>query len=156
LLAERAAGHPIAELMLFEAARAQLVEEVLRPALDAGRVVLCDRYAASSVAYQGFGRGLERDVVERANAIATAGVMPGLTLLLDLPVQQGLTRRGGAGDVNHFDAEQTAFHERVRDGYLTLASESSDRWRVIDATRPFDAVLDMASDAVLAMLRERA
>jgi len=154
LLAERAAGYPLAELMLFEAARAQLVADVLRPALDAGRVVLCDRYAASSVAYQGFGRGLGRDLVERANAIATSGLMPGLTLLLDLPVEQGLARRGGEGAVNHFDAEETAFHERVRQGYLELARESPDAWRVIDAAQPFEAVLDTAYDAALSVLRE--
>src|SRR3990172_7988540 len=100
VLAQTSVETEVTELLLFEAARAQLVATVIKPALARGEVVICDRFAASSVAYQGFGRGLGRDGVERANSIATGGLMPDLTLLLDLPVEAGPARRhgGGAGD----------------------------------------------------------
>jgi len=144
VLAQRALETDLTELLLFEAARAQLVATVIRPALARGAVVICDRFASSSVAYQGFGRGMGREIVERANAIATGGLMPDLTLLLDLPADEGLARRAGAGTENHFDRETLAFHERVRAGYHDIARESPDTWRVIDASQPFDAVLDAA------------
>jgi dTMP kinase len=148
VLAERALDDPLAELLLFEAARAHLVETLIRPALGRGATVLCDRFGASSIAYQSYGRGLPRDVVERANAIATAGVAPDLTLLLDLPAEAGLARRAGDGAANHFDREALAFHERVRAGYLELAREPG--WRIIDATQPFERVLDEAHAALMA------
>lgn len=153
VLAERAVETQLAELLLFEAARAQLVATVIRPALDRGAVVVCDRFAASSVAYQGFGRGLGREVVERANAIATGGVMPDLTLLLDVPADVGLSRRADDGASNHFDRETLAFHERVRAGYHDLAADHPDGWRVIDASRPFGAVLAEAIAALDELLR---
>lgn len=143
---------PLAELLLFEAARAHLVDTVIRPALARGTVVLCDRFAASSVAYQGFGRGIGRDVVERANAIATGGLAPDLTLLLDAPANEGLARRSAAGAADHFDREDLAFHERVRAGYLELAHDDPSRWCVIDATMPFERVLDAAREATSRVL----
>ncbi len=149
---DQALGDDLAELLLFEAARAHLVERVIRPDLDAGTHVLGDRFAASSIAYQSFGRGLDRGVVERANAIATRGLAPDLTLLLDLPVEAGLARRVRAGGEDHFDRATIAFHERVRAGYLTLARESPETWRVIDATQPFETVLEMAYEHVHALL----
>jgi dTMP kinase len=152
VLAQHSLETEITELLLFEAARAQLVATVIRPALQRGDVVICDRFAASSVAYQGFGRGLGRDVVERANSIATGSLAPDLTLLLDLPAEAGLARRAGAGAANHFDRQTLAFHERVRAGYHDLAQESPDTWRVIDAAQPFEAVLADATAAVLALL----
>jgi dTMP kinase len=148
VLGEVAAGDHLAELLLFEAARAHLVATLIRPALERGAIVLCDRFAASSVAYQGFGRELGREVVERANAIATGGLAADLTLLLDLPVEDGLARRAGDGAANHFDRETVAFHERVRAGFLELAHESPGAWRVIDASRTFELVLDDAAAAV--------
>jgi dTMP kinase len=148
VLAPSAIDDPLAELLLFEAARVHLVASVIRPALDSGTLVLCDRFTASSVAYQGFGRGLGRDVVERANAIATGGLAPDLTLLLDLPVEQGLARRAGEGAANHFDREAVAFHERVRAGFLELARESPNRWRIIDASQPLEAVAEAAYAAI--------
>jgi dTMP kinase len=152
VLAQHGLGDDLAELLLFEAARAHLVAAVIRPALERGAIVLCDRYAASSVAYQGFGRGLGRDIVERANAIATGGLTPDVTLLLDLPVDTGLARRTRAGAANHFDREEIAFHERVRDGYLALAGESQRTWCVIDAEQPFDAVLAASLAAIEGVL----
>lgn len=152
VLAQRALETDLAELLLFEAARAQLVATVIRPAVARGDVVICDRFAASSVAYQGFGRGLGRGVVERANGIATGGLMPDLTLLLDLPVEAGLARRHGAGAANHFDRETVAFHERVRAGYHDLAQDAPDTWRIIDASQPFESVLVDALRAVEAIV----
>ena len=148
LLADISVDDPLAELLLFQAARAHLVQEVIRPSLEAGALVLCDRFAASSIAYQSAGRGLPRDVVERANEIATGGLAPDLTLLLDLPVEQGLARRSAGGGENAFDREDIAFHERVHTAYLDLARTSPDTWRIIDACQPFEAVLDAAHTAV--------
>ncbi|HEX5478417.1 MAG TPA: dTMP kinase [Dehalococcoidia bacterium] len=155
LINAEALDDPLAELLLFEAARTHLVATAIRPALASGTHVLCDRFTASSVAYQAFGRGLDRATVERANAIATGGLAPDLVLLLDLPPEVGLRRRHGGGDVTHFDALPLAFHERVRAGYVELAREHGDTWRIIDATQPFEAVLAAASDVVMACL-ERA
>lgn len=148
VLRDYALDDHLTELLLFEAARAHLVARVIRPALERGAVVLCDRFAASSVAYQGYGRALGRDVVERANAIATGELTPDLTLLLDLAVEVGLARRAGEGAANHFDRETVAFHERVRAGFLNLAREAPDAWLIIDAAQPFDAVLEAAAAAI--------
>jgi dTMP kinase len=150
VLAEAAVGDPLTELLLFEAARAHLVSTVIGPAVERGAVVLCDRFAASSTAYQGYGRGLGRELVERANAIATAGLTPDLTILLDAPVEVGLGRRAGEGARNHFDAETVAFHQRVREGFLELAREGGPGWAVIDASRPFEQVARDAASAVAA------
>jgi dTMP kinase len=148
ILESRGVGDALTELLLFEAARAHLVATVVRPALERGAVVLCDRYAASSIAYQGAGRGLGRDVVERASAIATQGIAPDLTLLLDVPVDVGLARRAGGGDANHFDNEAVAFHERVRAAYLELARESASTWVVVDGSQPVERVVEAAWTAV--------
>lgn len=139
---------PLAELLLFEAARAQLVATVIRPALERGAVVLCDRFADSSLAYQGYGRGIDLDLVERLNAIATGNLRPDLTLLLDVPVDVGLARRRQEGGLNSLDGEDVAFHERVRQGYLALARREPARWRVIDATRSVDEVAEAVWSAV--------
>jgi dTMP kinase len=148
VLATGGIGDALSELLLFEAARANLVATVIRPALDRGAVVLCDRFAASSTAYQGYGRGLGRDLVEQANAIATGGLTADLVLLLDVPVDVGLARRAGAGGSNHFDREAVQFHERVRAGFLELTHAGGDAWAVLDATRPFDEVVRAAWDHV--------
>jgi dTMP kinase len=152
VLAHAAVGDALAELLLFEAARAHLVNTVIRPALGRGAIVLCDRFAASSVAYQGYGRGIDRGMVERANAIATDGLTPDLTLLLDVPVEVGLGRRASDGDGNHFDRETVAFHARIRAAFLDLARESGDAWRVIDASRAFEDVLADAERAIAGVI----
>ena len=121
-----------AELLVFGAARAQLVAEVIRPALERGALVLCDRYADSTVAYQHFARGLPRATIDAVNAAATGGLAPDLTLLLDLPPAEGLHRAGRAGD--YMEREALAFHERVREGYAALADAEPARWRVLDAS----------------------
>jgi dTMP kinase len=138
-------GHPNseAELLLFAAARAQNVAEVVRPALSAGSVVLCDRFTDSTIAYQGFGRGLSLEVIASVNRFATGGLVPDITLLLDLPIMMGLARRRGdsVGEAeNRLDKESLAFHEKVREGYLWQAKQEPERMRIIDATQSPDAI----------------
>lgn len=145
---------PLADALLFNAARAQLVREVIRPALAAGRMVVCARYADSTLAYQGYGAGLDLDLLRRLEAIATGGLKPDLTILLDLPVDVGLTRkRRGRGPLTRFESRlDLAFHRRVRDGFLALASAEPGRWRVVDAARSRGSVVaDVLASAVSAL-----
>jgi dTMP kinase len=123
---------PLAELMLLEACRAQLVNTVIRPALRCGQAVVCDRYTDSSLAYQGHGRGVSLETVVRLNNIATGGLMPDLTVLLDLAPEQGLARKGNCAE-DRFESEDLEFHRRVRAGYRELAAAGPDRWLVVDA-----------------------
>ena len=126
---------PLAELFLFAASRAQLVAEVIRPSLARGVMVICDRYADSTVAYQGYGRGLDLDVIQAVNTTATQGLLPDLVILLDLPVEIGLARKRSARE-DRFEREEAAFHHRVRKGYLKMAAADRQRWLVVDATLP--------------------
>jgi dTMP kinase len=126
---------PLAELFLFAACRIQLVTEVIRPNLQQGKLVICDRFADSTTVYQGYGRGLNLDTVQKINELATQGIKPNLTILLDIPVQKGLSRKQYATN-DRFDSEDIAFHNKVRDGYLKLAAEEPKNWLVIDATLP--------------------
>ena len=136
------------EVLLLEASRAELVASVIRPALDAGRVVLCDRYADSTLAYQGGGRGLDHDTLAGLNHFATAGLKPDLTFLFDLAPAVGLSRRAEAGDTNRLDREPEAFHARVRERFLELASREPHRFRVIDAAEPPGALAGRIAAAV--------
>jgi dTMP kinase len=129
---------PLAELFLFNASRAQLVEEVIRPALANGQVVVCDRFADSTLAYQGYGRGLPIDRIRTVNRAATGGLKPALTVLIDVPARDGLKRKKSAPD--RFEREALDFHERVRRGYLELARSEPRRFRVIDGCRPKAAI----------------
>ena len=142
---------PMSELFLFEAARAQLVRDVIRPALDAGRVVVTDRYADSSVAYQGYGRGLDLDEVRALNRAATGGLTPDATVLLEIAPERALARvdgSDGAGgraddpDQARFEREPLEFHRRVADGFRALASEEPERWFVVDASASPDRVAE--------------
>ena len=147
---------PTAEVLLYAASRAQLVAEVIRPALAAGRVVLCDRYADSTMAYQGFGRGLDRKALAALTAIATGGLRPDLTLLFDLDVERGLARRRDEGEeMNRLDLETVEFHRRVREGYQALAAAEPERWVCIDADRPADEVQADARRVVLGRLEKK-
>jgi len=147
--------NPRAELMLCFAARALHVEQIIRPALEAGRTVLCDRYGDSTIAYQGFGRGLVDgmgvDFLWDIHSAATGGLRPDLTLLFDLPVEVGLARAKKRGVMNRIDAEEMEFHRRVRDGYLWLAKSdgSYDRFVVIDASGPVEHVGESVRKAVM-------
>ncbi|MFO8149470.1 MAG: dTMP kinase [Trueperaceae bacterium] len=124
------------EFLLYAAARAQHVSEVIGPALADGRVVLSDRFAAASVAYQGYGRGLDLDWIHDVNARVTAGLRPDLVVLLDLEPSVGLTRVAARGRPDRLEVAELAFHLRVRDGFTALASAEPDRWRVFDAGEP--------------------
>ena len=125
---------PLTELLLFNASRAQLVEEVIRPDLKAGKVVICDRYADSTTAYQSYGRGLDLEVVKTINHIATGGLTPDLTVLLDIPAEAGLARKF-ARKHDRFELEKKAFHQKVRTGYLKMAADEPGRWLVVDASQ---------------------
>ena len=141
---------PLTDAFLFNAARRQLVVDVIAPALAGGRTIVCARYADSTLAYQGYGAGVSIDRLRALEAIATDGLAPDVTILLDLPVEAGLARKA-PDDVTRFEAEfDLGFHRRVRDGFLTLAAASPDRFVVVDATRPADEV---AGDVVAAVDR---
>lgn len=139
-----------AEALLMAADRAQHVADVLEPALASGRWVVTDRYAASTLAYQGFGRGLDRVDLEAVVTWATGGLHPDLTVLLDLSPAAAAGRRGGATP-DRMESEADDFHRRVADGFRTLAAESGDTWIVVDATEPVDAVAATIWDAVAAL-----
>jgi dTMP kinase len=133
--------NPRTEILLFCAARAQIVAEVIRPSLEKGLVVISDRYADSTLAYQGYGHGLDLDILRQILHFATGGLQPDLTLLLDVDVEEGLSRRRiGGGEWNRLDAQQLAFHQRVRQGYLKMAAEEPERWRIINARQKPDRV----------------
>jgi dTMP kinase len=138
---------PATDALLFNAARAQLVAEVIAPALARGALVVCDRYADSSVAYQGYGSQQSIDDIRALCRFATGGLVPDLTILYDLPVEVGLSRK--AAEANRFENHlDVAFHQRVRDGFLAIAAAEPDRFVVVDATRPpaelSEAVLEIA------------
>lgn len=126
--------HPRTEILLFCAARAQIVAEVIRPHLERGVVVISDRYADSTLAYQGYGHGIDLAVLRQLLAFATGGLTPDMTLLFDVDVETGLARRqNGGGEWNRLDDYELAFHRRVRAGYLELAADEPQRWVRIDA-----------------------
>ena len=125
---------PLSELMLFNASRAQLVREIIRPGLENGKIVICDRYTDSTTAYQGYGRGLALPEVAAVNMAATLGLIPDLTILLDIPIELGMARKRGERQ-DRFEVESAPFHRRVREGYLKLASAEPERWLVIDANK---------------------
>jgi dTMP kinase len=142
---------PMAALLLFEAARAQLLARVVSPALARGALVLCDRYTDSTLAYQAYGEGLSLDVVRCLNEIASGGLVPDLTLLLDLDPTVGLRRRGSTGVMNAIDRRPLAFHERVRAGFLSLARADPLRWRLVNAAQPLETVQRQIAEHVQAL-----
>lgn len=140
------------ELLLMFASRAQLVRELIAPALQAGRWVLCDRFADASYAYQGGGRGQPMERIAELERWACAGVKPDLTLLLDLPIATGRARAAGRGDADRIEVETDQFFERVRGCYRELAAAEPDRFRVIDASQSPAAVLRAATRAVASLI----
>ena len=146
-----------AELMLYEAARAQLVSEVVAPALEDGAVVVCDRFADSSIAYQGYGRGLGADVVRSLNAVATGGLSPDCTVLLDMPSEEGMDRAiSRSGSADRMEAAGEKFHRQVRDAFRELAATDGARWRTVDARGTREEVAARVLMAVDDVLGDRA
>lgn len=137
---------PQAELFLFAASRVQLVAELVRPALQEGKVVICDRFTYSTIVYQGYGRGLDLATVSVVNTTATGNLNPDLTILLDMPSEQGLERRRRSKD--RFELEDLSFHHRVREGYLKMATAEPDRWLLIDASLAKAKIAEIIWDKV--------
>jgi dTMP kinase len=145
-----------AEILLYSASRAQHVSQLIRPALAAGKIVISDRYAASTLAYQGHGRELDLETLRTITNFATGGLAPDLTLYLDIAPRVGLQRRQrSGGEWNRMDAETLGFHQRARDGYLQLARMEPARWLIIDADRPVEEVQTEVRSLVQARLKRK-
>ena len=142
---------PLAELLLFNACRAQLIGDDIQPNLKAGKVIICDRYTDSTVAYQSYGRGLDLETVRAINGTATRGLKPDLTILLDIPVADGLARKK-AEKHDRFEQEGIAFHQRVRQGYLAMAADEPLRWFVVDASQPKEEIKEIIWQRVRQLL----
>ncbi len=144
---------PMAELLLFNASRAQLVTEVIRPDLESGKVVIGDRYADSTTAYQSDGRGLDLAMVRAVNNAAIQGLTPDLTVLLDIPAGAGLARKRDKRR-DRFEGEDIAFHRRVREGYLKLAAGEPERWLVVNASQPKEKISEIIWQKVNQLLSD--
>ncbi len=159
--AENHAMVPLAELLLYAAARAQHVAEIVRPALAAGKIVLCDRFTDATMAYQGFGRGLDQETIATLNQLAIGQLRPELTILLDCPVEIGLSRAIARIDNSQgareerFELEARQFHQRVRDGYIQLAAQEPARFVRIDGGQDLQQVTSAITAAVLARIVQR-
>lgn len=147
--------HQRTEILLFQASRAQLVEQVIRPQLQRGGVVVCDRYADSTIAYQGYGYQLDLALLRSLVHFATGGLVPDLTLLLDLEVEEGLRRRTNKGEINRLDAYALEFYQRVRTGYHEMARAEPGRWVIIAANQPPDLVKAAIRQVVLRRLSDK-
>jgi dTMP kinase len=152
---DNTAMHPRTEILLFQASRAQLVEQVIRPHLQKGGVVICDRYADSTLAYQGYGYELDLDQLRSLILFATCGLKPDLTLLLDVEIEEGLRRRSKGGEWNRLDAYELDFYQRVRQGYLAMTQAEPDRWVIIDANPSPAEVQEAIQNVVLNRLKTR-
>jgi len=145
--------HPRTEILLFQAARAQLIEELILPNLADGKVILCDRYGDSTLAYQGYGHGLDLDRLKMILEFATGGLKPDLTILLDVDVMVGLKRKKAKEEWNRMDAFELSFHERVRRGYHELFNQEPARWKIVDASQSQEQVQKDIRQIVLEALR---
>jgi len=145
---------PRTEILLFQASRSQLVDQVIRPRLAAGDVVLCDRYADSTLAYQGYGyQKFSLEELKPLIAFATGGLQPNLTLFLDVDVEEGLRRRAQGGEWNRLDTFDLSFYQRVRQGYFAMIEAEPQRWVLIDAGKPFDQVQQAIRGVVMERLK---
>jgi dTMP kinase len=145
---------PLTELMLFNASRAQLVSEIIEPALKKGKVVISDRFADSTTVYQGYGRRLDLPMVKAVNKAATGGLKPDLTVLLDAQVEMCFKRKGDCKR-DRFEREALVFHRRVRDGYIELASEEPKRWLVVDASQSRARITEIIWQKVSRLLKKK-
>jgi dTMP kinase len=163
LLDEMEEVDPLTELLVFAADRAQHVRRVLRPALEAGRVVISDRYADATVAYQGAGRGFSPELISQIVQLATEGLKPDLTLLFDLPIEESgnrtarrsTSKTGGKAPRDRLDIENADFHARVRDAYLQIALAEPERVKLIDTSGPVEQTQERVREIIVAFLRER-
>jgi dTMP kinase len=147
---------PQTEILLYSASRAQLVGQIIRPHLARGEIVLCDRYADSTLAYQGYGHGLDLQVLQVITTFATGGLKPDLTIYLDIDVEEGLRRKlaaykAGEAEWNRMDQQEIAFHRRVREGYLQMAAAEPERWVIIEAAQ----LEDVAQQAIRAKVEAK-
>ncbi|KAA3646486.1 MAG: dTMP kinase [Chloroflexi bacterium] len=149
------AMHPSTEILLFQSSRAQLVNEVIRPSLVEGKVVLCDRYADSTIAYQGYGHQVNLKELQAIIQFATGGLKPDLTIFLDITAEVGLQRNQKSGKWNRLDDYDLAFHERVYKGYQTMMAEDPERWVVVDGTQPPEKVQEDMRRAILERLAQK-
>lgn len=156
--ARNSAMVPMTELLLYAAARAQHIAEVVEPALVSGKIVLCDRFTDSTLTYQGFGRKLDRELIDRLNALAAGSIKPDMTLLFDCPVETGLARAmarinaNSAAREERFEQESLLFHERIRDGFLSLAATEPSRFVVLDGSRSIGEIETMVTESILLRL----
>ena len=145
---------PETELLLYASARAQLVGEVIGPAVDAGKAVISDRFVDSSVVYQGIARGLGVETVYEVNRPAIGAYMPDVTILLDLPAEVGIARKKNQAELDRMEQESLEFHKKVAEGYRTLAKRDPERIQTIDATLPIDTICDMIKSKVCEAIRK--
>ncbi|NQU30849.1 MAG: dTMP kinase [Anaerolineae bacterium] len=145
--------NPRTETLLYQAARAQFVEEVIKPRLESGEIVISDRYADSTLAYQGYGHQQDLELVHALIRYATGGLVPDLTILLDLDVNVGLARKTDGDEWNRLDAYTVDFHQRVRQGYLELVKAEPNRWEVIDASKGWDEVQENLRKKIIKKLK---
>jgi dTMP kinase len=147
---------PAADALLFNAARAQLAAEVIEPALARGEVVICDRFSDSTLAYQGYGAGQALDALRELALFAVGALAPDMTVLIDLPVEEGLGRKLGGPDITRFESSaDLSFHRRVRDGFLALAEAEPDRFLVVDGLRPADSIEAAIAEGLMPRLAKR-
>lgn len=145
---------PATELLLFSACRFQLVADVIKPALESGKVVICDRFTDSTIVYQGYGRGLDLKSIECVNQMATSGLRPDITVLLDTEPGLGLGRKHNSSE-DRFEAEDIAFHIKIREGYLELARNAPDRWLVVESAQSIERIKRIIQDQITPMLKAR-
>ena len=150
---------PNTEILLYSASRAQHVGQVIRPALERGELVLCDRYGESTMAYQGWGHGLDIGLLRTITVFATGGLRPDLIIYLDIAVEEGLRRKldafeAGTAEWNRMDQKAQAFHERVRRGYLRMASQEAERWLVLDGARAVEDIHQKIVDRLKVLFAE--
>ena len=143
---------PLSELFLFAACRSQLIQDVIGPALDAGRVVVCDRFCDSTTVYQGFGRGLDLSLIDSVNTSATGGLKPDITILLDVLPEQGLQRKRKIQQ-DRFDSEQLSFHRKIREGYLNLAAKEPGRWLILQSHLPINKLSQLIWEHVRPLIK---
>jgi dTMP kinase len=146
---------PRTEIMLFLAARPQLVDQLIKPALLEGKVVLCDRYGDSTLAYQGYGHQTDLELLKHLLAFASGVLKPDLTIFLDIDVERGLMRKKKVDEWNRLDAYEVAFHQRVRQGYHQLIAEEPERWVVVDASQPKEVVQQNLRQVILERLENK-